>query len=292
MTAVLDVVVPVYNEEVALGPCVRRLHAHLAAGVPCDNDWFFDTELLVLAQRAGLRIHEVPVDWVDDPDSRVDIVATALADLRGIARLARDPLRQLARFMAVGIASTVAYLALFAGLRLGLPAQPANVLALLTTAVANTAANRRLTVGVRGRRDAVRHQLQGLFVFGLGLGLTSGSLALLHAVAPVHSRTVELAVVTAANLVATVLRFVLLRAWLSGDARRVAEPVPYRPERRLGPGCGARLAEQVRHVDGDRADRDAERAGHLLVRHTGGQARQYFTFSRGQPGDPGPDLPD
>ena len=51
-----------------------------------DTGWFFDTELLVLAERAGLRIHEVPVDWVDDPDSRVDILATAVADLRGIAR--------------------------------------------------------------------------------------------------------------------------------------------------------------------------------------------------------------
>src|SRR6202142_3056014 len=54
-----------------------------------DTGWFFDTELLVLAERAGLRIAEVPVDWVDDPDSRVDVVATALADLRGVARLAR-----------------------------------------------------------------------------------------------------------------------------------------------------------------------------------------------------------
>ena len=52
-----------------------------------DQAWFFDTELLVLAERSGLRIHEVPVDWVDDPDSRVDILGTALADLRGIARL-------------------------------------------------------------------------------------------------------------------------------------------------------------------------------------------------------------
>src|SRR6266702_1241685 len=53
-----------------------------------DQGWFFDTELLVLAERAGLRIPEVPVDWVDDPDSRVDIVGTALADLRGVRRLA------------------------------------------------------------------------------------------------------------------------------------------------------------------------------------------------------------
>ena len=55
-----------------------------------DEAWFFDTELLVLAERAGLRIHEVPVDWVDDPDSRVDIVPTAAADLRGVWRLLRN----------------------------------------------------------------------------------------------------------------------------------------------------------------------------------------------------------
>ena len=52
-----------------------------------DESWFFDTELLVLAERNGLRIHEVPVDWVDDPDSRVDVTSTALDDLRGVARL-------------------------------------------------------------------------------------------------------------------------------------------------------------------------------------------------------------
>ncbi|MEV0723477.1 glycosyltransferase [Micromonospora purpureochromogenes] len=205
-----------------------------------DTGWFFDTELLVLAQRAGLRIHEVPVDWVDDPDSRVDIVATALADLRGIGRLGRALLtgalpvgrlrerlgrapltappaqvpvglpRQLARFAAVGVASTLAYLLLFVASRGVLGAQWANLLALLVTAVANTAANRRLTFGITGRRHAGRHHLQGLLAFGLGLALTSGSLAALHA-ATAPSRPVELAVLVAANLAATALRFLLLR---------------------------------------------------------------------------------
>jgi glycosyltransferase involved in cell wall biosynthesis len=54
-----------------------------------DESWFFDSELLYLAQRRKLAIHEVPVRWVDDPDSSVDIVATAREDLRGIMRLRR-----------------------------------------------------------------------------------------------------------------------------------------------------------------------------------------------------------
>src|ERR1700710_2333815 len=113
-----------------------------------DEAWFFDTELLVVAQRRGLRVHEVPVDWVDDPDSRVDIVATAIEDLRGVARLVASS--QVARFVAVGIASTVAYALLYVLLRGTLAAGAANAVALASTAVANTAANRRLTFGVVG----------------------------------------------------------------------------------------------------------------------------------------------
>ncbi|HTX46511.1 MAG TPA: dolichyl-phosphate beta-glucosyltransferase [Solirubrobacteraceae bacterium] len=66
---------------------IRAGAAHKLIPLIEDDAWFFDTELLVLSQRRGLRIHEVPVDWVEDGDSRVDIVPTALADLRGIARL-------------------------------------------------------------------------------------------------------------------------------------------------------------------------------------------------------------
>ncbi len=39
-----------------------------------DDEWFFDTELLLLAERNGMRIHEVPVDWIEDLDSRVDLI--------------------------------------------------------------------------------------------------------------------------------------------------------------------------------------------------------------------------
>ncbi|HVV58014.1 MAG TPA: glycosyltransferase [Gaiellaceae bacterium] len=192
-----------------------------------DEGWFFDTELLVLAERSGLRIHEVPVDWVDDPDSRVDVVATALADLRGVARLARDVAAgripaarapsfngQALRFAGIGAASTVAYLLLYVALRGVLDAQAANALALLATAVANTAANRRLTFAVRGRRHALRQHAQGLALFGLALGITGGGLGLLHAADARPGRAVEVGALVAANLVATVVRFVLLRAWV------------------------------------------------------------------------------
>src|SRR5947209_3931467 len=92
-----------------------------------NQEWFFDTELLVQAQRAGLRIYEVPVDWTDDPDSRVDVVATAIEDLRGIWRLSR----QLRSFAAVGILSTLAYVACYSTLRLAWPATIANAVSLV-----------------------------------------------------------------------------------------------------------------------------------------------------------------
>lgn len=205
-----------------------------------DTGWFFDTELLVLAERSGLRIHEVPVDWVDDPDSRVDIVATATADLKGIGRLLRgfangsipvqllaaqlapsrsaapagSLLRQAVRFGAIGVFSTLAYLLLFVLTRGWLGAQAANLIALAVTAVGNTAANRRFTFGIAGRSSAARHHLEGLIVFVIALGITSGSLAVLHTVTAEPHRFVELAVLVAANLAATVMRFVLLRGWV------------------------------------------------------------------------------
>ncbi|OPG03402.1 bifunctional glycosyltransferase family 2/GtrA family protein [Microbispora sp. GKU 823] len=189
-----------------------------------DEAWFFDTELLLLAEQHGLRIHEVPVDWVDDPDSRVDIVRTAVDDLRGMWRVARGSLAapapppsrtsvrtQIPTFAVIGAISTVAHLALFWLLRSVLPPVAANAIALFVTAVANTAANRRFTFGVRGRAGALRHHLGGLVAFVAGLALTSGGLAALPGGA---SRAAELAAVIVASGLATLLRFLLLRSWV------------------------------------------------------------------------------
>jgi glycosyltransferase involved in cell wall biosynthesis len=226
---------------------IRRDQARALLPLTQDTGWFFDTELLVLAERAGLRIHEVPVDWIDDLDSRVDIVATALADLRGMARLgigfARGTLRvpqlrgpslalprsgasaglslQIARFVVIGVISTVVYVLLFLLFRGFMPAQAANVISLLVTAVANTAANRRVTFGISGRLNVARHQFKGLIAFGAGLALTSGALAALYSGSAQPSPGAEISVLVAANLVATVLRFLLYRHWVFGGPKRV-----------------------------------------------------------------------
>jgi putative flippase GtrA len=188
-----------------------------------DEAWFFDTELLMLAQRSGLRIHEVPVDWVDDPDSRVDILRTALDDLRGIARLLAAA--RLTRFLAIGVASTIAYALLFLALRSPLGPGAANATALALTAVANTQANRWLTFGLRGREHLLRQHAMGAVVYVLTLGLTSGALLVMHAIDADPSRAVELAVLIGASACATVTRFVALRSWVfARRARRALTP--------------------------------------------------------------------
>ncbi|MGA7204915.1 MAG: bifunctional glycosyltransferase family 2/GtrA family protein [Specibacter sp.] len=209
----------------------------------CDDAWFFDTELLVLAERCGLRVHEVPVDWTDDPDSKVDIVATAVADLRGMARISRDlvngkipvaelraamarkPLAddgaagrhglvgQLMRFAVVGVASTLFYVLLFLAFRLVADAQWSNFAALLVSAVANTTVNRNFTFGRTGTDGVFRHQFLGLLVFAVGWVLTAGALWGIHALGG-PNRTVEVVAVVLANLVATLVKFLAFRLWI------------------------------------------------------------------------------
>jgi glycosyltransferase involved in cell wall biosynthesis len=192
-----------------------------------DDGWFFDTELLILAQRRGLRILEVPVDWVDDPDSRVDIVRTAIGDLQGVARLRLAG--PISRFLLIGVASTIAYALLYLLLRGSLGSGAANALALALTAVANTQANRRFTFGVRGRAGLLRQQAAGGLVYLLALGLTAGALDVLNGLDPHPARALEVLVLVLASAFATVTRYVALRSWVFARRRRSAgglQPVP------------------------------------------------------------------
>jgi putative flippase GtrA len=150
-------------------------------------------------------------------------VSASASAVGGRTRLVdRRTAGQLLRFAGVGATCTVLYLALYSLLRDAAGAQPANLVALLVTAMANTAANRRLTFEVRGRAAMGRHQAQGLVVFGIGLGLTSGALALLDLLRPERPRLVELAVLVLANGTATVVRFLLLRRWVFGAGAQPA----------------------------------------------------------------------
>ena len=214
-----------------------------------DQGWFFDTELLVLAERHGLRIHEVPVDWVDDPDSRVDVVATARADLRGVLRMLRAsgsnlvdatrrapagadlPARtdlpagidiaprapapaslpdQLARFVSIGVVSTVVFGLLLAVLSAPLGWVAATVVALGVCSIANTTANRRLTFAIRGSHRRGRQLRDGLVLAGLPLVTTLAAVAATGGL-PDAARVV---VITLAGGLSALVRFVLLRRWV------------------------------------------------------------------------------
>ena len=230
-----------------------------------DPTWFFDTELLTIAERCGLRIHEVPVDWWDDPDSRVDVIGTARDDLRGVRRMQRsfaagllptEAIRQemgrvppssgvgahVVRFGVVGVASTLLHLGLFAALvtATGLGSQTANATALLLATIANTWANRRWTFGIRGSEGSLRHQVQGLLVFAVTWAMTSGALGVVQTVWPGAPVAVETIVIGVANVVATVAKFVAMRSWIFAD-RGGSEPATPDP-----------VVDEVREMEGAR----------------------------------------
>ena len=207
-----------------------------------DDTWFFDTELLLLAEHNGLRIHEVPVDWVDDPDSRVDVARTARDDLRGAARLAwrfaagrgrldfgvdarrrfaDDGGRHLITFAAVGVLSTAVSVVLFLLLRSALGAEVAVAVALAATAIGNGWAHQRFSFG---RTSAGAHLRRHL---GATTAVTLTGIALsVLAVFGVHlvggGLAGELAALTVAWGLTTALRVKLLHSW--ADREPVSPP--------------------------------------------------------------------
>ena len=209
---------------------VRTDVAHLLLPAVEDEAWFFDTELLLIAEHNGLRVHEVPVDWIDDPDSRVDVTSTALEDLRGVRRmvgrlarglgdvdlgpLQRQPLaddfgRQTVTFGVIGVVSTLISLGIFLALRDQIGAVWANVVGVTATALGNNWANRRWTFRRRSDQDRTWRLASTLVVFAISLVGTSVALAAVSG-----SRSVELLVLAVTWAAAALLRFVFLRRWV------------------------------------------------------------------------------
>jgi putative flippase GtrA len=209
---------------------MRRDAAEHLLPLVLDNEWFFDTELLVLAERNGLRIYEVPVDWVDDPDSRVHIASTAIRDVKGVYRMARTSLGgeqsnrfnadsypaeagELVRFAGVGVVSTIIYAALFLVLHPVIGIWGANAASLAICTIGNTVAHGRVTF--RGRHTAKRAvQLAGsAVVFLTTVILTTAALGVVVALTPGEILSELLAIVVGTALAAFV-RFIVLKSWV------------------------------------------------------------------------------
>src|SRR6516164_2579995 len=206
-----------------------------------DNGWFFDTELLSLAEHNGLRIHEVPVDWVDDPDSRVHLGSTIAGDLKGVSRMLRRfvagegaiPLDggvrrgdltpglagQAVRFAGIGMATTAMFAVLFLLLAGPLGPIPADIIALGICAAVNVMANRRVTFygrgRVGGRAGGRRGFLLGLALAAVPLALSITTLVALG-VAGEPSPGAELAALMVVNAAVGVARFEVMRRWVFG----------------------------------------------------------------------------
>lgn len=154
----------------------------------------------------------------------------------GAFRGHRRELRQVGTFAAIGVSSTLAYVALYAILRPYVAAAAANVVALVATAIGNTAANRRFTFAVRGRAGLARDHVAGLVALGTALVMTSTSLAALNVVAPGAPHAIEVVILVAANAAATLVRFLVLRMVLDPSrprGPRTAQPGHVTPERLL-----------------------------------------------------------
>ncbi len=215
---------------------IRRDRALQILPLVEDDGWFFDTELLVTAERLGVRVAETPVDWTDDPDSSVDIVATAAEDLRGVWRLARGPHRERVRaqgpdaatgssqvsadellsFAGVGVLSTLSYLLLFALGWSALGPWVANAAALAFCTLINTALHRSLAG--RSRRGREGPSVQPPFaavvavLYAVSLVATTAAIAVVGALAG-PSLAYDALAATVASCVASLARFSLLRGW-------------------------------------------------------------------------------
>lgn len=209
---------------------VRATIAKRLVPAVVDEEWFFDTEMLLLAEHNGLRVHEVPVDWVDDPKSSVSIASTAMGDLRGVARMvatflrgggeidfgsdqrrqASDDLgRQTVTFLLIGLVSTVAALGLFLALVSVLGPIGANAVGFTMVTLGNSWAHRRFTFQRREAAGRWRHVIGVTLLYLFSLGLATAGLVLVG-----DDLASQVAVLLLAWAIAAGVRFALMRSWV------------------------------------------------------------------------------
>ncbi|MBB0242803.1 glycosyltransferase [Streptomyces alkaliphilus] len=221
-----------------------------------DDRFFFDTELLLLADHNGLRVHEVAVDWVEDVDTRVNIMGTAMRNVLGLWRMARlkatgraraavtprpGPVaehpnavlrpraergvltREVGYFLAIGLASTIGHALLYWLLRFWWSPPAANLVALVALTVLNTEAHRRLTF--RGApAGPVRAHVGSVVLFVLGYAMTTSAVLCFRHLADEPSHLAEVVTLAAASAVVTVVRFLALKLVVFGRHRVPASP--------------------------------------------------------------------
>ena len=220
---------PQFTDATCGFKAARRETAELLLPLVRDDHWFFDTEFLVLAERNGFRIHEVPVDWVDDADSRVNVAGVAKEDLRGVARLVRNRATgqgrvaapggtgnhlhssQATRYASVGILSTMAYLAIFFLLRNQVGMYAANVIAMAVSTIGSTIAHERFTFGPKSGVRMRQAAIAGGLGFITGVTVTTLILGLENAFG-VFTTSSEVLAILMGIVASAFVRLVLLRS--------------------------------------------------------------------------------
>jgi putative flippase GtrA len=221
---------PQFTDATCGFKAARRETAEMLLPLVRDDHWFFDTEFLVLAERNGFRIHEVPVDWVDDSDSRVHVASVARDDLRGVARLVRNRATgqerlagsggtgehldssQATRYASVGIVSTIAYLAIFFLLRDQLGTYAANVIAMAVSTIGNAVAHAFFTFGRKSGVSMRQAATAGGLGFVAGVGLTTLVLGLEN-IFGVFTASSEVVAILIGIVASSSVRLTLLRSF-------------------------------------------------------------------------------
>lgn len=224
-----------------------------------DHKWFFDPELLFQAQRRGLRIHEIPVVCLDDPDSTVHVIRDARDDLLAMARVLPRLVGGLTSpwFTSLWLLCTVLYAVLAAALQGVMPAVAGNAAALGLAAAANTAGLAVSSLGVRGAATVIRYQLLTWIDFLLRLVVSTVVVVAVQGLRPEASPTAELVAGFVAVASASVASYRLLRG-RDSHPYTVRELLRHEPGRQAAAyrdgGVAAGSIERAVNCHGNRGD--------------------------------------